>query len=61
MEKVVRITDRKGDDGSRAYWSARTSQERLEAVETLRANYMAEMQMEGRLQRVYSIVQRKSR
>jgi len=60
MERVVRITDRKGDGGSRAYWSERTPQERLEALEMLRAWYLKEMQIEDRLQRVYTIVHRES-
>ncbi|MCB0779968.1 MAG: hypothetical protein KDC03_10625 [Flavobacteriales bacterium] len=61
MERVVRITDRKGDDGSRAYWSERTPQERLEALEMLRAWYLKEDHVQQRLQRVCRIAQRARR
>ena len=58
MEKVAKITGLKAPSLDRAYWLARSPQERLAAVEELRQQYLASRhRVEQRLQRVCRVTQ----
>lgn len=58
MERTVRITDQREAIPDREFWRSRSWQERLEAMEFLRAQYMSHIHAEQRLQRVCRIVER---
>jgi hypothetical protein len=61
MERTVRITTKHETGADKAFWRTRTPEERLEALEFLRAQYMAYIHAEQRLQRVCRIVERARR
>ena len=61
MDRVVRITHRKEAEADKEFWRSRSPQERLEAIEFLRGQYMAYTHAEQRLQRVCRIVERARR
>lgn len=61
MERVVRIVDKGNVPSDKSFWLKRTPQERLEAVEFLRQQYMSNTHAEQRLQRVCRIVERARR
>lgn len=62
MEKVVRIINMKDDKGDRAYWMSRTPEERIDAIEILREQYMRfKGDVQHRLQRVCRVVEQTRR
>lgn len=57
MEKVLKITTLKDNSTDFAYWSTRSMQERLEAIEILRQQYFKlKKDVQPGLQRVCRIV-----
>ena len=60
MNKSLRITNIKDRQTDFIYWSSRSVVERLQAIETLRQQYINfNKDVQPRLQRVYSIINRK--
>lgn len=60
MDKVVKIVSLKDKQSDYAYWSTKTEQERLEAIEFLRSQYIKfNKDVQSRLQRVCVIINRK--
>jgi hypothetical protein len=60
MIKSLRITNIKDRQTDFIYWSSRSVVERLQAIETLRQQYINfNKDVQPRLQRVYSIINRK--
>lgn len=58
MERVIKIIN-KGDEGFDAqYWSTKTSQERIAALEHFRNQYLTKYGTRQRLQRVCRIIKR---
>lgn len=58
LEKVITITDKKSSGFDRAYWMSKTEQERIEAIEFLRQQYIEYTNAPQRLQRVLTVVKR---
>ncbi len=57
MEKVLRITSLKEKNSDFAYWSTKSFQERLEAIEILRQQYFSlKKDVQPRLQRVCRVI-----
>jgi hypothetical protein len=56
MEKNVVIKKIHNQSSDYDYWSTKSFQERLEALEFLRAQYLKENNVHHRLQRVYRII-----
>jgi len=61
MEKVVRIRSLHDPNDDLAYWLSRTPQERLDAIEILRSQYIKWKNVEPRLQRVCRVTERAPR
>jgi len=65
MEKVFQIKSLKDSSSDYQYWSSKTYQARIEAVEILRLQYLQLLQkneteyVQSRLQRVYRIIKQK--
>jgi hypothetical protein len=60
MEKSVKILHLKDQSTDFIYWMSKTDIERLQAVETLRQQYINyKNDVQSRLQRVYKIVNQK--
>ncbi len=60
MEKILKIVRLKDDNTDFLYWTSRTEIERLEAIETLRQQYINyKKDVQPRLQRVYRVVNQK--
>jgi hypothetical protein len=61
VEKVVRIVSKKDRHTDREYWLNKTPQERLDALEELRMQYIRYLYPDAlpRLQRVYRVVKKK--
>jgi len=60
MIRSLRITNIKDRQTDFIYWSSRSVVERLQAIETLRQQYINfNKDVQPRLQRVYSIINRK--
>jgi len=60
MEKSVKIIHLKDESTDFIYWMSKTDTERLQAVETLRQQYINyKNDVQSRLQRVYRIVNQK--
>ena len=58
MERVIKVIT-KGEEGFDAqYWSTKTSQERISALEHLRNQYLTKNGTRQRLQRVCRIIKR---
>ncbi len=66
MEKSLRIKSIKDSDNDLEYWKSRSVQERIDAIEFLRLqylqieNYPLSKDAKPRLQRVYRVTQQKS-
>jgi hypothetical protein len=58
MEKSLRIVPLRDRENDVEYWRSRTEQERLEALEFLRQQYMGPSHAEQRLQRVCRVIER---
>ncbi len=58
LEKVVTRTERHKAGYDKAYWDTKTPQERIDAVEFLRQQYIEYTNAPQRLQRVIKIVKR---
>ena len=56
MERMVRIMERESTVPDKVFWRSRTPQQRLAALEFLRAQYMAHIHAEQRLQRICRVV-----
>jgi hypothetical protein len=61
MDKVVVVTTLKDSSRDRLYWLSRTIEERLAAVEALRAEAAGGIDAQPRLQRVCRVTQREPR
>lgn len=62
MEKVIKITNLKEKGNDFAYWMSKTEQERLEAIELLREQYIKYNQnVQQRLQRVCRVINQTQR
>lgn len=61
MEKVITITDKQSSDNNRDYWMSKTPQERLEAIEFLRQQYMEYTNAPQRMQKVLTITNMKNK
>ena len=60
MEKSLKITQLKDKSSDFIYWMSKTDAERLEAVETLRQQYINyKKNVQSRLQRVYRVINQK--
>ncbi len=61
--KAFKIKNIHDDDSDYKYWMSKTPQERLEAVEIIREHYFGLINdgVKPRLQRVYTIIERKPR
>lgn len=66
MEKHLRIKSKKDNDSDLEYWMTRSVQERIDAIEILRSQYLQLQNnpllkdAQPRLQRVFRITQQKS-
>jgi len=58
MEKVVKIVDKENAGFDAAYWATRTSQQRIDALVHLRAQYLTKYGIRPRLQRVCKVIER---
>ncbi|GAA0188625.1 hypothetical protein GCM10009122_47550 [Fulvivirga kasyanovii] len=58
MEKVVRIVNTKQAGFDAAYWSKRSSEERINALEHLRTQQLTKNGIRQRLQRVCRVIKR---
>lgn len=57
MDKVVKISSLKDKSSDFSYWITKTDQERLDAIELLREQYIKfKKDVQSRLQRVCSVV-----
>jgi hypothetical protein len=61
MEKVIRFRSLHDPSDDLAYWLTRTPQERLDAIEILRSQYIKWKNVEPGLQRVCRITERAPR
>ena len=62
MDKVVRIIDMHNDPGDRAFWLSKTPEERIEAIEILREQYVRfKGDVQQGLQRVCRIIEQPRR
>ena len=62
MDKVVRIIDMHNDPGGRDFWLSKTPEERIEAIEILREQYVRfKGDVQQGLQRVCRIVEQPRR
>lgn len=59
MEKVVKIVHLKDRNTDFQYWMSRSETERLEAIETLRNQFINYKDVKPRLQRVCRIINQK--
>ena len=60
MEKSLKITQLMDKSSDFIYWMSKTDAERLEAVETLRQQYINyKKNVQSRLQRVYRVINQK--
>jgi hypothetical protein len=65
MERMLKIRSNKNDNSDYQYWLSKSYQERIEAIELLRLQYLQIMgdnkshNVQPRLQRIYSITQQK--
>jgi hypothetical protein len=59
MEKAVKIVHLKDRNTDFQYWMSRSETERLEAIETLRNQFINYKDVEPRLQRVCRVVNQK--
>ncbi len=65
MDKVLKVKSRKDDSNDLEYWLSKTHEERLEALEIMRANYISmhyeelKDDIQQGLQRVLRVVKRK--
>jgi len=66
MEKSLRIKSLKDSDNDLEYWKSWSAQDRIDAIELLRSQYLQlennplSKNAEPRLQRVYRVTQQKS-
>lgn len=60
MEKILKIVKLKDTKSDFDYWKGKSYNERLEALEFLRQQYIEHHNVQPRLQRVCRIVKRKS-
>ena len=60
MQKSLKIVKMKDKNNDFLFWSSKTEVERLQAIETLRQQYLNHKKdVQSRLQRVYRIVNQK--
>ncbi len=60
MQKSLKIVQMKDKNNDFLFWSSKTEVERLQAIETLRQQYINyKKDVQSRLQRVYRIVNQK--
>lgn len=65
MERILKIRSNKESCSDYQYWLSKSYQERIEAIELLRSQYLQIMDdnksqnVQPRLQRIYSITQQK--
>lgn len=57
MDKVVKIVDKKDGGFDAEYWASKSSQERIEALEIIRNQYLTKNGIRQRLQRVCRIIE----
>jgi len=61
MEKVISVIKKKEDRNDFKFWQGKSYQERIEAIETLRSQYIQmKNNVQQGLQRVYTVVKQKS-
>ncbi len=58
MQKVITIAHKGEPDTAIEYWKSKSHDERIEALEFLRKQYMLTIHADERLQRVFTIVER---
>jgi len=60
MEKVISVIKKSEDKNDFEFWQSKSYQERIDAVETLRLEFIQmKRNVQQRLQRVYSVVKQK--
>ncbi len=60
MEKIVKIINIHQKTNDFLFWASKSPQERIDALETLRQNYInLKYHVQPRFQRVYTIIERK--
>jgi hypothetical protein len=60
MEKVLNVVNKKEIQTDYVYWQQKTAQDRIDAIEILRLQYLQmQKNVQQGLQRVYRIVKRK--
>ena len=61
MEKVLRVVNKNKAGNDFAYWKTKSFQDRINAIEILRLQFIQlQKDVQQRLQRIYTIVNRKS-
>jgi len=61
MEKVIRVIKKSDDRNDFKFWQSKSYQERIDAIETLRLQFIQmKKNVQQGLQRVYTVVKQKS-